>query len=95
MWNHVCYIIDLRPRKFILSGQPIGLIVANTQTIAQEAARLVKIEYQELPYVLTVEEAIEQSSFFPIDRRIVRGDVEKAMKQADYVFEGRLESVQF
>lgn len=54
-----------------------------------------EIEYQELPYVLTVEEAIEQSSFFPIDRRIVRGDVDKAMKQADYVFEGRLESVQF
>ena len=69
------------------------MIVANSQAIAQEAARLVKIEYQELPYVLTIEEAIERSSFFPFDRRMVRGDVDKAMKQADFVFEGKFDSI--
>ena len=74
-------------------GQAIGLIVANTQAIAQEAARLVKIEYQELPYVLTIEEAIEQSSFFPVNRRIFRSDVDKAMKGANFVFEGEFSSI--
>jgi len=78
--------------SYFPKGQAIGLIVANTQAIAQEAARLVKIEYQELPYVLTIEEAIEQSSFFPVDRRIVRGDVDKAMKEAHFVFEGEFNS---
>ncbi|CAG8518867.1 9601_t:CDS:10 [Paraglomus occultum] len=90
IWGPVVHDEEVFASKEVhFVGQPIGLIVANTQAIAQEAARLVKIEYQELPYVLTIEEAIEQSSFFPVDRRIVRGDVDKAMKQADFVFEGR------
>ncbi|CAG8646005.1 30839_t:CDS:10, partial [Racocetra persica] len=68
--------------------QIIGLVVAETQKIAQEAVGLVKVHYSELPHILTIEEAIENNSFFPLNRCIVRGDVEKGLEDADFVFEG-------
>ncbi|CAG8500087.1 2263_t:CDS:10 [Ambispora leptoticha] len=69
-------------------GQIIGLIVADTQTLAQEAVRLVKVKYERLPYILTIEEAIDKQSFFPNERQIVRGDLDYAFNEADYIFEG-------
>ncbi|KAF0560333.1 putative xanthine dehydrogenase [Gigaspora margarita] len=70
------------------TGQIIGLIVAETKKIAQEAKDLVKIEYEELPHILTIEEAIEQNSFFPMTPQLARGDVEKGFQDSDYIFEG-------
>ncbi|CAG8450196.1 3393_t:CDS:10 [Diversispora eburnea] len=67
--------------------QVIGLIVADTQAIAQEATNLVKIEYEVLPHILTIEEAIEKNSFYHIERRLSTGDVEKGFQEADLIFE--------
>ena len=36
-------------------GQLIGLILAHDQQTAQEAAKMIKIEYEELPHILTIE----------------------------------------
>ncbi|RIB05017.1 molybdopterin binding aldehyde oxidase/xanthine dehydrogenase [Gigaspora rosea] len=47
---------------WVALGQVIGLIVAKTKKIAQEAKDLVKIEYEELSHILTIEKAIEQNS---------------------------------
>ncbi|KAH7832158.1 xanthine dehydrogenase [Monocercomonoides exilis] len=43
--------------------QPIGLILADTPQIAEYAATLVKVEYEVLPAILTLEEAVEKKSF--------------------------------
>ncbi|CAG8449874.1 8682_t:CDS:10 [Ambispora leptoticha] len=69
-------------------GQIIGLIVADSQTLAQEAVRLVKVEYDRLPYILTIEEAIKYHSFFPVAPEFSRGDIDNAFNEADYTFEG-------
>ncbi|RIB09627.1 molybdopterin binding aldehyde oxidase/xanthine dehydrogenase [Gigaspora rosea] len=69
-------------------GQIIGLIVAKTKKIAQEARDLVKIEYEELPHILT----IEQNSYFSKTPQLTRGDVEKGFEEADYIFEGEARS---
>ncbi|CAG8702776.1 1810_t:CDS:10, partial [Gigaspora rosea] len=61
--------------------QVIGLIVAKTKKIAQEAKDLVKIEYEELSHILTIEKAIEQNR-----------DVEKGFEEANYIFEGEARS---
>jgi xanthine dehydrogenase YagR molybdenum-binding subunit len=48
------------PSKFPIvrfTGQPIAGVAATSQTAANEAAKLVKIEYEALPFVTTVEEA--------------------------------------
>lgn len=70
------------------AGQPIGMILADTAKHAEQAARAVKIEYEELPAIFTIEEAIQQESFFQHFRHIKKGDVDKAFEEADHVFTG-------
>lgn len=70
------------------AGQPIAMVLATSASRAQEAARAVKVEYEELPAVLTMEEAVEQESFHPFYREIKRGDTEAAFKSCDHVFTG-------
>ena len=70
------------------AGQPIAIILATSALRAQEAARAVKVEYEELPTILTIEEAIEKESFHNMYREIKNGDTEEAFKNSDYVFTG-------
>ncbi|KAL6240662.1 hypothetical protein RBB50_012372 [Rhinocladiella similis] len=74
-------------------GQVIGLVYAATALQAQKAARLVKVVYEELPPILTIDEAIEAKSFFDHPRELKKGlAIEDAMDKAfagcDRVFEG-------
>lgn len=70
------------------AGQPIALIVATSALRAQDAARAVKVEYEELPAILSIEDAIEQNSFHEFDKYIKKGSVEEAFKECDYIFTG-------
>ncbi|OLL25899.1 Xanthine dehydrogenase [Neolecta irregularis DAH-3] len=71
------------------AGQPIGLVLADTQAQAQDAARAVKIVYEDLPAIFTIEEAIEKESFFPHYRFIRRGaQINEALAKSDIVIEG-------
>ena len=75
--------------KYVFTaGQPIALIVATSALKAQDAARAVKVEYEELPAILSIEDAIEKNSFHKFDRYIKKGSVEEAFKGCDYVFTG-------
>ncbi|KAJ1965923.1 hypothetical protein GGI12_000444 [Dipsacomyces acuminosporus] len=70
-------------------GQPVALVLADSQKVAQEAARsLVKVEYEELPAILGVREAVEKQSFFDEVRQLKNGDVQKAFDESDLVLEG-------
>uniref|UniRef100_A0AAG5CVM4 Xanthine dehydrogenase n=1 Tax=Anopheles atroparvus TaxID=41427 RepID=A0AAG5CVM4_ANOAO len=71
-------------------GQIIGAVAAESQKIAQRAARKINIVYEELhPVIITLEDAIAQESFYPgFPRSIVKGDVEKALAEADVIVEG-------
>ncbi|CAF4893179.1 unnamed protein product [Pieris macdunnoughi] len=51
--------------KVTSQGQTIGVIVAQDQQTAQSAARMVKIEYEEIhPIIVTIEDAIKENSFY-------------------------------
>ncbi|KAJ2368064.1 hypothetical protein H4S02_010172, partial [Coemansia sp. RSA 2611] len=69
-------------------GQPLALVLATTQKTAQEAARLVAVAYEELPAVLSIRDAVAQSSFYDETRQLINGDVDKALAAADLVLEG-------
>lgn len=80
-------------------GQPLGLAVfADSEEEADEAIRLTKVEWKQLPFVLDQEEALKEGA--PIlrpgfDHNILddprlefdQGDVEKGFKEADRVIE--------
>ena len=70
------------------AGQPIGMILADSAKHAEAGARAVSVEYEDLPAIFTIEEAIEKQSYFPHYRYIDKGDAEGAFKAADHVFSG-------
>ncbi len=53
-------------------GQPIGIVVADTEPHARAAARAVKVAYQDLPAVLSIDEAIAAGSYFEARRHYAR-----------------------
>ena len=55
--------------EVLYEGHPIGAIVACNKAVARKAAALVKIEYEVLKPILTIDDAIGANSF--IDVRII------------------------
>ena len=51
--------------KVVTVGQIVGVVVADSQWAATEAARKVVVGYEDLPAILSIEEAIKQGSYFP------------------------------
>lgn len=79
--DEVCYI-----------GQPVVLVIAANKRIAEKAAKLVSINYEELQPVLTVDDALEKGLLYIPERKIKRGDVDKAFQDCDYTLQGVVES---
>lgn len=71
-------------------GQPIGCIAASNMETAIKAAHAVRIDYDELEPVLDIEAAHAQKSYALPPQTLIKGDVDKALKDADHIVEGRL-----
>ncbi|XP_019892305.2 xanthine dehydrogenase-like [Musca domestica] len=71
-------------------GQVIGAVVAENQSLAQRAAREVRVGYEDIkPAIITIEQAIEHNSYFPgYPWQAGIGDVEKAFADSEYIHEG-------
>lgn len=67
------------------TGQLIALVAASSLEEAERAARLVKVQYEELPAVLTIDDAIRAESFHKPSRFMEDGDVEAAFALPDTV----------
>ncbi len=72
------------------AGQPVAAVAANTLDQARAAAKLVEIEYEPLPAVLTVEEAVAREQFVSPPQTIARGDVAAALAGAAHRLSGEL-----
>lgn len=84
----VCDEVFFAEDEVFTAGQPIGMVLASTASQAEAGARAVLVQYEELPAIFTIEEAIEKQSFFEHYRYIHKGDVEEAFKNCDHVIEG-------
>lgn len=70
-------------------GQLIGVVYAETAEIARTASKLVYVEYEDLPAIITISDAIEAGSFHTFGGELKRGTPPiDAFKDCDYVFEG-------
>jgi xanthine dehydrogenase/oxidase len=79
--------------KVLSHGQVIGMVYADSALEAQAAARAVKIEYEELSPILTIDEAIAADSYYPHGKSLRKGlaiedKMSDAFAQCDRVFEG-------
>jgi xanthine dehydrogenase/oxidase len=80
--------------KVLHYGQVIGMVYAETALEAQAAAKAVKVEYESLPTILTIDEAIQSQSFFQHGKVLKKGmaitdSMDEAWAQCDRIFEGR------
>ncbi len=69
-------------------GQPIFLVVAESVGAARRAARLGVIEYEDLPAVLTIEDALARQSFVIPSVTLQRGDWQAALAAAPHRLKG-------
>uniref|UniRef100_A0A336MLN1 Xanthine dehydrogenase n=1 Tax=Culicoides sonorensis TaxID=179676 RepID=A0A336MLN1_CULSO len=68
------------------NGQVLGAIVAKSKKLAQEAIKLVKVEYEELEAIVTLEQAIERQHFYPnYPIKLQNGDIEKLETDGNYL----------
>jgi len=79
--------------KVLSHGQVIGMVYADSALEAQAAARAVKVEYEVLKPILTIDEAIAANSFFPHGKHLRKGlaiddKMDEAFAQCDRMFEG-------
>jgi xanthine dehydrogenase large subunit len=88
--NDVCPIKGVHDEPLLATdevhcvGQTVALIVAESAALGRQAAALVELEYEVLPAVLTLREAIEKGSYIahPMDphpHKIRRGEPESAL----------------
>jgi xanthine dehydrogenase molybdopterin binding subunit len=73
-------------------GQVMFLIAADNEEIAIEAERLIKVEYEVLEPILTIDQAIEKGSRLQPPRRIEIGNVDDAFKKCKHKLSGTLKT---
>lgn len=69
-------------------GHIIGAVVTDTREHAQRAAQAVKITYEDLPAIITIEDAIKNNSFYGSEKKIEKGDLKTGFAEADNVVSG-------
>lgn len=75
-------------------GQVIGVVVGDTHENAKLAARKVHIDYEELPAILSIQDAINAKSFHPNTEKCLRkGNVDLCFQsgQCDKILEGEVQ----
>uniref|UniRef100_A0A667FXE4 FAD-binding PCMH-type domain-containing protein n=1 Tax=Lynx canadensis TaxID=61383 RepID=A0A667FXE4_LYNCA len=71
-------------------GHIIGAVVTDTREHAQRAAQAVRITYEDLPAIITIEDAIAKDSFYEPELKIEKGNLTKGFSEADNIVSGEL-----
>lgn len=80
-------------------GEPVAVVVAEDRYLAEDALEQIKVEYEQLPAVVDMEQAMEKDAALlheeegtniAIHRNMTFGEVEKAFAEADTVVKERL-----
>lgn len=71
-------------------GHPVAAIAALDLATARHAARLVQVEYEDLPAILSIEEAIAAQSFLLPPLGLKRGDAATAIAAAPHRLKGEV-----
>ncbi|MFM9975037.1 MAG: xanthine dehydrogenase family protein molybdopterin-binding subunit [Beijerinckiaceae bacterium] len=94
----------LSETKVAYKGEPVAAIVAESEAQARAAVAMVKVEWEVLPHVLDVEDAVKPGApvvcdVYPTNKFIYHGkfdhqklrygDVDEAFNRADHIVEGR------
>ena len=94
--NQIGGIIEDEPlfaeQELHFHGQPIALVVAKNEHIARKALGFIKLDFEELPAITDPREAHEKKEYLIPPRTFRIGEISKAWKKCEYIFEGRADS---
>ena len=93
------YILDSKVRYW---GESVAVVAAISEEIAEAALDLIEVEYEPLPAVFTVEDALAPGAPLIHDREpggnlvlppviVNRGDIDTGFAEADFILEGEYE----
>ncbi len=80
----------LFPAEVMYHGQAVAWVLAETEEAARLGALQVEVEYEPLPAILTIQEAIAQGSFQGATLQARRGDLEQGFSASARVLSGAL-----
>jgi xanthine dehydrogenase large subunit len=80
----------LFPTEVLYHSQPVAWVLGETLDAAQRGAGRVSVDYERLPAILTIEDAILAESFHSAPLRLARGDT-SAIESSPLRFEGELQ----
>lgn len=80
--------ILLADKAVFYHGQIIALVVGESQEACREAAKKIVVEYEPLPPILTIKDAIAHNSFHTEPNFIRRGDLQRALADSPEILEG-------
>ena len=72
-------------------GEPVAIVVAESDFIAREARKKIKVSYEELEAVTDPRKAADKGLLLMPPRTFAMGDPEKRWKDCRYVFDGKVE----
>ncbi|MBJ6763809.1 xanthine dehydrogenase molybdopterin binding subunit [Myxococcaceae bacterium JPH2] len=78
----------LADREVLFHGQVVALVVGESIDACREGAQRVRVEYEPLPAILTVEDAIARDSYHTEPHVIRRGDVDAALAASPHRLAG-------
>ncbi|KZL91033.1 xanthine dehydrogenase family protein molybdopterin-binding subunit [Clostridium magnum] len=84
-------LVEDKIRRF---GDALAVVAAETEEIAEEALDLIEVDYQELPVITTIDEALKEGSLkihgdtnILENKSLIKGDVDEAFKKCDVIVE--------
>ena len=81
----------LADKEVLFHGHMVALIVGETQEACRAAAEKVVVEYEPLPHILTLRQALAEKSFHNEPNFIRRGKCDDALASAPATLEGEFE----
>ncbi len=79
------------PNEVMYHSQAVCWVLAESEEAARLGAEKVKVEYEVLPAILNIKDAIGAGSFQGATLKATRGNIEEAFKTAPRILEGELE----
>lgn len=72
-------------------GQPVVWVVAETENAAKKAAETIKIDYEVLTPILTIQDAIKNNSVHADKNIMSRGNITHALQESEFILTGEIE----
>jgi xanthine dehydrogenase large subunit len=80
----------LFPDEAMFHGHAVAWVLGENEEAARQGAALVRVEYERLPAILSIETGIEQKSFLIEPIRLAKGDAKAGLARAPHRLTGEL-----